>query len=202
MRNFLALILIAAAGYFLYTHQDLWRKSALDASQEPYAVKILSRNANTGPMDAQVAVVNGNQWRLEFETPRLHKLIVVLSDGTQVLSNMPPGFPVATLDPRPAMNWVLTSAAKFKAMSSMSPNVTEQRDGYTCWKTSTSFQGTSAQLWINTTTGFPVCVIGTANGHYVEDHYTQIPINFKDPGTSEFFDPAHLEPIFTRYLTP
>jgi hypothetical protein len=121
-----------------------------------------------------------------------------------VVSNIPPPFAAAKLDPRPTTDTVLSVAAKYAALAAKypNPNMTEQRDGHTCWKTTIGFQGITGQLWIDTGTGFPVCVVGSANGTYEEVHYTRIPIDFTNPGTAEFFDPAHTESIFARYLTP
>ena len=139
-------------------------------SREPYAMKVLSRTAINGPVEAQVVVVDGKRWRLELKKPQWPRIAVVVYNGSQVAANPSSNFPVVKLDPRPATNRVLSVAAKYTASSSISPNPTEQCDGYACWKTDTSDQGCSMQLWINSSTGFPVCAVIKGNGLFSETH--------------------------------
>jgi hypothetical protein len=82
----------------------------------------------------------------------------------------------------------------------------EQFDGHACLKFSTYYTGPAyngpVKIWIDSTTGAPVCVYGAGNGRYLEEHFSWLPINFEKPGTEEFFNTAHIAPFFTTYLTP
>jgi len=207
MRNFLILLILLAVGGYLYTHQKVWLKvfvSAADPSKEPYAVQIQTREFINGPFTKVVEVVSGNRWRVEIAYPSKPQRLVVVGNGSIAVSNIPamPLSAAARLDARPMMSNVFSVSAQFKKIMSAGSTITEQRDGHACAKIGITFQGMAGQVWFDSTTAYPVCVIASANGQYTEAHFTKIPINFSDPGTEEFFDFSHTEPIFSRYLTP
>jgi hypothetical protein len=211
MRKFFVfLALLAIAGY-LYTHQDLWNSFTNSVGKTlnlptnplegPYAVQMWGTDSKNGTL-RQVIVVNGERWRIEMRQANSPKTIVVVSDGTQVVSNQRPGFPGDRLDPRPMLTKVFTSAAEFTAAAEKLPSMeTVLCDGHTCWAGSTNIGSASGRIWVDVSTGFPVRLGGSMNGATADEHFERIPINFSDAGTAEFFDPAHTECIFGRFLT-
>jgi len=212
MRKLVLFLLVAAAGYFAYTHQPIARAlyflcahqdgtTAAALLKGPYAMKELSRGDSSTPFNAIVSVVNGNRWRVEVRKLGSPRILVQLCDGSRVFSNLPRK-PGTSLDPRPSTIEILSVTAKLAAVASKYPNITEQCDGHTCWKTTATIAGMTAQIWIDSSTRFPVCFLGTANWKYTEDHITRLPIDFTQPETEVYFDPAHTEPIFASYLVP
>jgi len=218
MRNVLIVLTLLAIGGFLYSHQDLWLKALapaaasspapaatppIDLTQGAYAVQLWGRNNTNGPFLYQVAVVSGERWRSEAKQAGTMKTLVAVCDGSRTVSNLGPQFPAARMDPRPEMDPFLKESARLTAAAATLPaSGTEQCDGHTCWKTTVSFGGMSLQLWSDTATGFPVYATGIIRGRYLEEHFRRIPIDFSNPGTAEFFDPAHTESIFARFLRP
>jgi hypothetical protein len=212
MRNFLIFIAILAIAGFLYTHQTLWNSFATSVGSglnlpsnpltDPYAVQIRGIDSSNRTT-RQVIVVDGDRWRIEIRASNSPKTIVVVSDGTQVVSNQRQGFPGDRLDPRSMITKVFTGAAQVSAAAAKLPSTeTELCDGHTCWVMSANMGNLSGRYWVDVGTGFPVRVEASKNGFTEDDHLARIPINFSDPGTAEFFDPAHTECIFGRFLSP
>ena len=216
MRNFLILVAVLAAGFYLYTHPDIWPGSAQSSTglhpeagsngvAAPYALRAVTRDfAHAGVVTRIVSVVSGDRWRLEMKKSTAPKTIVVVCDGTHTVSNLPPFSPVPLekLDPRPAMEQVFAAAAHISAIASRAPSTpTELCDGHTCWKSAESIGGSSVQFWVDTTTAYPVYVSGTVDGKSGDQQYERIPIDFTDPGTAEFFELNHTESIFGRFLS-
>src|SRR5438067_12709877 len=132
MRKLIVFLLIAGAGYYLYTHQELWRKpnAPTNASPNaPLAWNVITRNGNR-PFDVEIDLIDGSRWRVESKTQGSSKILVAVCDGSTAVSNIPRA-PAAAFDPRPVVNQLLDLAAKTSAVSQkMSPQVTEQRDGH------------------------------------------------------------------------
>ena len=220
MRKFIALLLLAGAGYYLYTHQELWRKTAEAADtpaattnsflQKPFAWKVVSRDRPNGPIMVVVEITDGNRWRVESKEQGKPGIFVAVSDGSTAVATRRDNSSekttmrasVETMNPRPVMNQILELAAKTFAMSQqITPKVTEQCDGKTCLRTSVDFQGVLVRLWLDARSGFPVCLSGSAKGAYIESHYSALELDFARR-SSEFFDTHSTQPLFRSYLPP
>jgi len=201
VRGFVYLLIILGLAYFLYTHQDIWRPKPVvtQVPTAPYAVKMMERDVAGAPYRNEVIVVNGDLWRAEVAGTN-GKIYVALYDGTQIATNMGSPAGASVLDPHPVMNPLLLLGAKCKTIASFAPNETEQMDEHDCWKLSGTFGSSAFQGWVDTKTGFPVYMLGSVGGHFIEAHFIKIPIDFSKPETSEFFDPAHKEVFFGSYL--
>ncbi|MGB8356827.1 MAG: hypothetical protein WCD79_23220 [Chthoniobacteraceae bacterium] len=221
MRKFVALLFVVGAGYFIYTHPELYKplaesgKTAMKqaaasvglsptqagAVKEPFAWKTVTRHDYNEPFITAVQIIDGNRWRVEGKKQGTSKIVVVVCDGTTVVASDPLA-PAASFDPRVKIKKIMALAAKCASMSAdMSSQVTEQFDGHTCWKCSVDFDGMSARFWMDSITRFPVCLDGTINGKHAEVHYLPLQVDFSQR-SAEFFGTAHTEPLFANDLTP
>lgn len=203
MRKFIALLLIAGAAYYLYTHHFLWRpRGAASATtlKKPFAWKVSSRDRVNGPFTVSIELIDGDRWRTEAKAAGSRKIVVAVYDGSRAVSD--PAGNVAKLDPRPMANQILSLATKTSAVGEkMSPQTTEQCDGHTCWRTSVDFQGVLMRFWLDARTHFPIRLEGTINGKYSEAHFRELKPDFAARG-AEFFNTDSIEPLFAAYLTP
>ena len=203
MRKLIIFLLIVGAGYYLYTHQELWRKPAAltaTALKGPFAWKVTSREGN-GPFNVSVELIDGSRWRTEVKKPGVSRIWVSVSDGSRAATNSP-RVPAATLDPRSLANQILTLAARTTAIAQkISPQVTEQYDGHTCWRTDVNFLGATGRMWIDARSHFPVCLDATINGKHEEFHCSPLQLDFAQR-SAEFFNTNSTEPLFSNYLTP
>jgi len=203
------LVVLAVAAYFL--HANVWVKAVVDAvkiAKEPCAMKVIVRHASNAPFDVDIELVNGKRWRVEHKG-QLPGVVVGISDGSQTVSNMP-AVPATSLDPHGIPAGLRAAGVVCGAVLPLfrKSMPVEQFDGHTCFKVNTYATGSSfsfngpVQVWFDSTTGAPVCIRGSGNGSYLEEHFSWLPINFAAQGTEEFFDTAHTTPFFTNYLTP
>jgi hypothetical protein len=216
MKNFIVLLILAGLGYLAYENWPAIEQrarpyipgasasSTSSAISGPYSVRVLDRHSPGGPLDAMVILTNGNRWRVEAMNRVTRRVLVIICDGAQTVWNRPGSEPppgAASLDPRPSYELLLNGAARmYKAQLSTSQRVLVQADGHACMKGTVEINGSTYQIWIDAATGFPVCAVMTKAGFYLEIHLSQIPIDFTQPGTGEFFNTTHLAPFFTSYL--
>src|SRR5271154_5847509 len=147
MRKFIVLLVIVAAGYYLYTHQELWKKynpfagkTASDNTglKQTVVWKVISRQGY-GNYCIDIILIDGNRWRTESKKQGSSKIYVVVCDGSRTVAS-PPASSLTTLDPhpddpRPMVNRIIAAAAMTSdEAQSKSTDVTELRDGHTCWK--------------------------------------------------------------------
>lgn len=231
MRKLIILLLIAGVGYYLYTHQELWRKLvalfqaaqngavvshvATNESMKPFAWKVVYRIGSDALYNVNVELVEGNRWRIEAKTNRTSKILVVVSDGSRAVGqkwvvasdgSMSPSQlreGADSANPINATNQILKLAAQnAEVMQRLSPQVTEQCDGHACWRTTVNYQGMmSASFWIDASSHLPVRIEGTIAGKHLESHWVSLQPDFAGR-SSEFFNTNSTKPLFAEYLTP
>ncbi len=197
-------LLLGAGGYYVYVkYVERWVKpftAAIETAKAPYAVKEVMRHASNGPATVSVQIIDDKRWRVEARG-LASGVVVAICDGSNSVSNLP-GAPASNLDPRPALVGILSAATAFAGIAPMNPHiVTEQYEGHTCWKIPMANQGLPVNLWVDSTTGVPVCLYSSGGTQYLEIHFTKLPIDFSNPDTGEFFDTTRRAPFFTNYLT-
>jgi len=179
MRNFLILVAVLAAGFYLYTYPDIWGGSGrFLTGVNPaftsggitvhYAVRGTTRYFGTpGLVNRSVVLVDGSRWRLEVKTSRGPKIIVAVCDGTRTVSNLPPSspLPLVKLHTTPTQQELLAFADRISSIAY--PPRSEIAEAFT--------------------------------GPTIASK--PIPIDFADPGTAEFFELNHTESIFGRFLS-
>jgi len=218
MKKLFVLLLIAAAGYYLYTHQELWKKYAhqeMWSKYNPFASKTEPQPDNTGlkqtvawkmitrrgygAYNTEVLLIDGNRWRIEAKEHGSPKIAVAVSDGARTAAS-PPTASIGALDPRPTVNQLIASAARVSdAAQGKSPDATEQRDGHTCWKSTVNFRGMAVEFWVDSSTGFPVCIDGTINGTHGDVHISPLQGDFTQDG-GDYFNADHTEALFAKDL--
>jgi hypothetical protein len=226
MRNIIIIVLFVGAGFFLYKHPNIWRMpdeslaaptpAPMESGGGPvarpvfsgdpggsYALKETYRTAPDGPVSTRVVVVNGRYWRIEnrLNGNPAQKIGVIVNNGVEKFSNLDAAYLSSVKDPRPELDALVVGALQLREeFAAYPPGAQVQYDGVSCWKTTADYLGLPVQSWINTETGFPVCIESSQNARYIEAHFTPIPIDFKKPETVDFFDPGHTDPIFANYL--
>jgi len=207
MRKFIIVLLLAGAGYYLYTHQEVWKKynpfagkTAADNTgmKQTVAWKMITRNGD-GSYDIEVLLIDGNRWRIEVKRKGTPRINVAVSDGSRIVASPPTGS-VSSLDPRPGVNALISQAAKISDVAQgKSTQATEEHDGHTCWKSSGVFRGATAQFWVDSTSGFPVGCDGVFNGMRVECHILPVDVDLAQGG-GEYFNADHTESLMTKEL--
>jgi hypothetical protein len=193
MRKLIIFILICAAGLVAL---DIWhpilRNNGITLPKS-VAWKTSCREAS-GPSRYVVTIVHGDRWRMEARSSK-RKIFVAVFDGSEFASTNPKATAVE-LDPRVAMSKMLAPLNRRGALA------IEQRDGHSCWRF-WGFSGwKSANIWVDTTTRFPVFMEGTdPNGVYFEAGYRLLPIDPASYG-DELFSTQSVEPMFSEFLGP
>lgn len=216
MKKLLFILLIAGAGYYFFTHREVWNKYAppvLAAAtptpsptpgftlKGPFAWKVISRTGLSGPYNITVEFIDGDRWRIEDKLQGYSRIGVAVCDGSSTVAK-PPLSPPSAADPRPRANKVFSLAAQTSLMAQHSLSQrTEMRDGHACWKFSAAFEGSAVQFWADAHTGFPVCYDGIINGTHTESHFSPVPVDVAQRA-AEIFDTSHMDPLFSYYLTP
>ncbi len=222
MKKFAAFLVFLAAAYYLYNHQEILKKyvwgdhsawatptpadtpdAAADANADtgtkvPMAWKMVARNG-FGPFGVVVALVDGNQWRMEGTRLGSLEMSVLVCNGSTTVSK-PHSAADEQLDPRPLANLIFTLTSKVAAAAKkIAPQSTEQMDGLTCWKFTEMLGGAWGQYWIDSNSGFLVCYNGTFSGKQTEIHFTKLQADFAS-SAGEYFNTDNTLPMFANYL--
>jgi hypothetical protein len=204
MRKFVMLVVLAAACYFLCTHPALWKKyvppggKALFANNNlsgPFAWKTMAREDSKAPYSIAVEIMDGDRWRVEAKQEGSSKMLVAVSDGWKTMAK-PRAIKGTALDPRPSVKALLAQLAMLKDSHS---KIAERRDGHTCWRFDIKTDGITGQLWVDSTTLFPVCLLGSLNGKPTETHFSPVNADIAAHG-DEYFDTGKTDPLFADEL--
>jgi hypothetical protein len=196
MRRLLGFILLCGAAYYLYAHVFTQgpRSPARFTFPDSIAWRYVAREGQ-GPALVQVCLVNGNRWRIEAKGGRSQRTLVGVFDGSQFASTADKATP-EMLDPRPTVREFI------EALGRATPEVTEQRDGRTCWRFTLSRDGKSVRVWLDTQTRFPVYAEGTLpDGKQFEWHYSILALDL-DRNAGQYFNTRSTAPLFLNLLRP
>ena len=197
MRKLLGLILLCGAGYYLYAHvfaQSPKPPSRFTTLPSSIAWRYVARDGQ-GPPLVQVCLVNGNRWRIEAKDGQAQRTLVGIFDGSQFASTAAKAT-AEILDPRPTVRDFI------QAIGRAAPEATEQRDGRTCWRFTSSRDGMSMRVWLDTQTHFPVYAEGTLpDGKRFEWHYSVLALDL-DRNAGQYFDTRSTTPLFSNLLKP
>ena len=194
MRAFIVLILLAAAGYYLYTrHEASAAKPDGDELPAEIAWRMVSRDQRGAVTDVNVIAVSGNRWRVEGTLPNKHRTLVTVSNGRESAVSDPraPRDFAAILDPRPAMRLLL------KELRHSSPEATEQIAGRPYLRFTQTNNGNSGQVWADPQTRFPFQI--RISGEFIT--YTVLP-TLSERDIPNLFSVHALTPLLSRYATP
>jgi hypothetical protein len=192
-RKLIAIILVCAAGYFLYSQiRARFYPNNRITLPESIAWMTTYREASK-PITTVVTVLHGDRWRIEASAPK-PGLFVAVFDGSQFASSRPKAT-AETTDPRPGMRQLLAP------LNHTPPEATEQHYGHTCWRFIGASEGKSLRIWVDTQTRFPVFMEGTdPNGIHFEMRFSLLQINpANDSG--EIFSTHAIAPMFSQFLT-
>ena len=193
MRAFVLLILLAAAGYYLYSrHGASAAPPSGDELPSEIAWRMTSRDEHGGDTLVQIIAVSGNRWRVESTSPSKHRTLVFVSDGSAAAVSDPkaPRDAAASFDPRPPMRLLL------KDLRHLSPEATEQIAGRPYLRFTQKVNGTPCQVWADPKTRFPfqMRALGTFS------YFTVLP-TLSDRDIPNIFSIHSLTPLLSRYAT-
>ena len=191
MRAFIVLVLLAAAGHYLYTrHEASAAKPDGDELPAEIAWRMISRDQSGAVTFVAVVAVSGNRWRCEARDPTQRSTpLVTVSDGsTAGASN--PKISADSLDPRPPMRLIL------KELRHLSPEATEQIAGRPYLRFAQTVNGKSYHVWAEPRTRFPFQVRGP--GEF--STYTVLP-SLSERDIPNLFSVHALTPLLSRYAT-
>ena len=194
MRKLFALLLLGGIAYYLYAHGFVGRLRPPSRFTLPNSIAFRWINrVGQNPPTVQVCLFNGNRWRIEAGGNQSQRTLVGVFDGTQFASSAPKAT-AELLDPRPTLRQFI------EAVGRASPEATEQRDGRTCWRFTSSSQGKSMKVWLDTNTHFPVYVEGILpDGERLEWHLNTIALDL-DRNSAQYFDTRSTAPLFSNLL--
>ena len=125
----------------------------------------------------------------------MRRTLVCVFDGSRFASN-PPKATAEIYDPRPTMRVLI------QAIGRAAPEATEHRDGRTCWRFTSSRDGKSMTVWLDTHTHFPVYAEGTLpDGQRFEWHFSILALDLERNG-AQYFNTNSTVPLFSQLLTP
>lgn len=196
MRKLLALILLCGAAYYLYARVITQRPRPPSRVTLPNSIawRYVTREGQE-PAQFQVCLVNGNRWRIEAGGGQSQRALVGVFDGSHFTSTAAKAT-AEILDPRPTVREFI------EAIGRAAPEATEQRDGRTCWRFTSSHDGKSMRVWLDTQTHFPVYAEGTLpDGKPFEWHYSILALDL-DRNAGQYFNTGSTTPLFSKLLRP
>jgi hypothetical protein len=196
MRKFLALLLLCGVSYYLYAQVVAERPKTSPRVTLPDCIawRYVARSGNE-PAQVQVCLVNGNRWRFEARSDQSQHTLVGVFDGSRFASSTAKAT-AEILDPRPTVRDFI------QAIGRAAPEATEERDGHTCWRFTSSQAGMSMKVWIDTQTHFPVYVEGTQpDRKRFEWHYSILALDL-DRNADQYFNTRSTTPLFSNLLRP
>ena len=191
MRAFIILILLAAAGYYLYSrHGASAAQPSGDELPAEIAWRMVSRDQRGAVTFVAIVAVNGNRWRCEGGDPNQRNTpFVTVSDGSAAAASNPK-VSATSLDPRPPMRLIL------RGIRHASPTATEQIAGLPYLHFAQTLNGNSYHVWAEPKTRFPFQVRGP--GYF--DIYTVLPA-LSERNIPNLFSIHSLTPLLSRYAT-